>query len=270
MSGGINIEDIVAGHVKDTDYFHLPFYHLEIPEFLINLGITKFILIEIAAAILMGIIFLPLAARIRGGKPVKGRFWNLIEVFLVYMKDEVIVPSIGKKDAAPFIPYLWTLFFFILFCNLGGMLPWAGSPTGSVMVTGVLAICTFVVVVATGMIYHGVTGFWLGMIPPMDGVIGIVLAPFMFVLEVFSFFVKHCSLCIRLMANMFGGHLMIGVFLAFIPMSAWAIYAWIPITFLVIVTAVCVSFLELFVAFLQAYIFTFLTSVYIGMAIHQH
>jgi F-type H+-transporting ATPase subunit a len=269
MSNGINIGDL-AGHVKDTEYFHLPFCHLEIPQFLTNLGITKFVLIEIVAAVLMFAVFLPMAAKIRGGKPIKGRFWNMIEVFLVYMRDEVIVPSIGKKDAAPYIPYLWTLFFFVLFCNLGGMLPWAGSPTGSVMVTGTLALCTFVIVIGTGIFHHGFAGFWFGMIPPMEGKIGVILAPFMFVLELFSFFVKHFSLCIRLMANMFGGHLMIAVFLAFIPMSAWAICVWIPITFLAVATAVCVSFLELFVAFLQAYIFTFLTSVYIGMAIHQH
>ncbi|MDR1923559.1 MAG: F0F1 ATP synthase subunit A [Planctomycetaceae bacterium] len=270
MSSGINIEELVAGHVKDTDSFHIPFCHVHIPQFLVDIGITKFVLIEFAVVVLMCVIFLPLAVKIRGGQPVKGRFWNMIEVFLLYMRDEVIVPSIGKQHASAYLPYLWTLFFFVLFCNLGGMLPWAGSPTGSVMVTGVLSICTLAIVIVTGIIHHGFTGFWLGMIPPMEGAIGIVLAPFMFVLELFSFFVKHCSLCIRLMANMFGGHLMIAVFLAFIPMSAWAIYAWLPITFLVVVTVVCISFLELFVAFLQAYIFTFLTSVYIGMAIHQH
>jgi F-type H+-transporting ATPase subunit a len=266
----INIEDIVAGHVKDTDSFHLPFCHVHIPQFLLDIGITKFILIEIGVAIVMTAIFLPFAVKIRGGKPAKGRFWNMIEVFLLYMRDDVIIPSIGKKNAAAYIPYLWTLFFFVLFCNLAGMLPWAGSPTGSIMVTGVLSICTLVIVTATGIIHHGVVGFWLGMIPPLEGTIGIVLAPFMFVLEIFSFLIKHCSLCIRLMANMFGGHLMVAVFLTFIPMSAWAICAWVPITFVVVATVVCVSFLDLFVAFLQAYIFTFLTSVYIGMAIHQH
>ncbi|MDR2345580.1 MAG: F0F1 ATP synthase subunit A [Planctomycetaceae bacterium] len=266
----INIEDIVAGHVKDTDSFHFPFCHIQIPQFLVDIGITKFVVIEIAVAIVMAAIFLPFAAKIRGGKPVKGLFWNMIEVFLLYLRDDVIVPSIGKKNAALYVPYLWTLFFFVLFCNLAGMLPWAGSPTGSVMVTGILSICTLIVVIITGIIHHGVVGFWVGMIPPLDGTIGIVLAPFMFVLEVFSFFVKHCSLCIRLMANMFGGHLMVAVLLAFIPMSAWAIYVWIPITSVVVIAAVCISFLELFVAFLQAYIFTFLTSVYIGMAIHQH
>ncbi|GHT16332.1 hypothetical protein FACS1894170_13740 [Planctomycetales bacterium] len=192
------------------------------------------------------------------------------------MKDEVIVPSIGSaKDAAPYIPYLWTLFFFVLFCNLGGMLPWMGSPTGSVVVTGVLALITLLVVVGTGIKHHGFVGFWKSMIPPIEGKVGgieliTVLGPFMFILEVFSFFVKHITLCIRLMANMFGGHLMLAIFAAFIPMSAWAVYVWIPVTAAAVSASVAISFLELFVAFLQAYIFTFLTSVYIGMSIHQH
>ena len=115
------------------------------------------------------------------------------------------------------------------------------------------------------------------MVPHVEGKVGpinlaTVLTPILFVLEVFSFFVKHCTLCIRLMANMFGGHLMMAVFVGFIAMSAlsgWYLI-WIPVTFLSVGASVAISFLELLVACLQAYIFTFLTSVYIGMAIHQH
>ncbi|MDR0520629.1 MAG: F0F1 ATP synthase subunit A [Planctomycetaceae bacterium] len=275
MAGGINVNDL-AGHVKDTDYFHFPWGHWHIPESLVNIGMTKFVLIEMAAAVLMLAVFIPMAGKLRGGMPAKGRFWNMIEVFLLYIKDQVIVPSIGSaKDAAPYVPYLWTLFFFVLFCNLGGMLPWMGSPTGSVTVTAVLALCTLTLVIATGIFRHGFSGFWLGMVPHIEGKVGpinlaAVLSPILFVLEVFSFFVKHFSLCIRLMANMFGGHLMLAVFLAFIPMAAWSVFCWIPVTLLSFAASVAISFLELFVAFLQAYIFTFLTSVYIGMSIHQH
>ncbi|GHT25091.1 hypothetical protein FACS189419_10040 [Planctomycetales bacterium] len=275
MAGGINVADL-AGHVKDSYSFHFPWGHWEIPELLQTFGISKYVLVELGAAALMFAIFIPLAKRIHGGKQLKGRFWNMMEVFLVYMKDEVIVPSIGSKElAAPYIPYLWTLFFFVLFCNLGGILPWMGSPTGSVVVTGVLAVITLAVVLVTGMKHHGVVGFWKGMVPHIEGKVGgvelsKVLGPFLFVLEVFSFFVKHVTLCIRLMANMFGGHLMLAIFAAFIPMSAWAIYVWVPVTICAVGASIAVDFLELFVAFLQAYIFTFLTSVYIGMSIHQH
>ena len=276
MSGEFNMLEHLAGHVKDGDNFHFPWTHIEIPSFLINLGITKFVLLEMGAAALMLAIFVPLATRIRGGQPAKGRLWNMIELLLVFIKDQVIVAGIGsQKDAKPYIPYLWALFFFVLFCNLFGMVPWLGSPTGAITVTAVLALCTLTIVIATGIRHHGTVGFWTGMVPHIEGKVGpinlaTVLTPVLFVLEVFSFFVKHCSLCIRLMANMFGGHLMMAVFLAFIPMSAWAVYAWIPVTMMAVGASVAISFLELLVACLQAYIFTFLTSIYIGMAIHQH
>lgn len=275
-SGGFDIVEILAGHVKDTTSFHFPWGHLEIPAFLVSIGITKFILLEMAAAGMMLAIFIPMASRMRGGQPVRGRFWNLIEAVIVYIKDSVIVPCIGsQKDAAPYVPYLLTLFFFILFCNLAGMIPWMGSPTGSLTVAACLASLTLGIVIATGILRHGTVGFWKGMMPHIEGKVGpidlaTVLGPPLFMLEVLSFFIKHFTLCVRLMANMFGGHLMLAVFLAFIPMSAAAVYIWIPVTFLSFGASVAISFLELFVACLQAYIFTFLTSVYIGMAMHQH
>ena len=276
MSGEFDMVEHLAGHVKDSTYFHFPWGHLDIPQFLLNLGITKFVMLEMASAALMLLIFIPMATRLHGGQPAKGRFWNLIELFLVFLKDQVITPGIGSaKDAKPYIPYLWALFFFVLFCNLGGMVPWMGSPTGAIAVTATLALCTLTIVIGTGVLRHGTIGFWRGMTPAVEGKVGpinlaVVLSPVLFVLEVFSFFVKHCSLCIRLMANMFGGHLMLAVFLAFIPMTSWAIYLCIPVALLSVGASVAISFLELLVAFLQAYIFTFLTSIYIGMAIHQH
>ena len=273
----------LAGHAKDGTEFHFPWGYAHIPSFLtdlkimgIDLGITKFVVLEFAVAAIMLAIFIPMAIRVRGGKPVKGRLWNMLEVFLVYLRDNVIVPSIGtKKEAAPYVPYLWTLFFFVLFCNLAGLVPWMGSPTASITVTVTLALLTLTIVIATGILWHGPVGFWTGMVPHVEGKVGpvnlaLMLSPILFVLEIFSFFVKHVSLCIRLMANMFGGALILAVLVAFIPMAAWSIYAWIPVTIASVFAAVAVYFLKLLVGFLQAYIFTFLTSIYIGMAIHQH
>jgi F-type H+-transporting ATPase subunit a len=275
-SGQFDLVEHIAGHVKDGNSFHVPWGSVYIPEFLTNIGITKFIVLELMVATAILAIFIPMAGRLRGGQPAKGRFWNMIEVILVYLRDNVIVAGIGsKKDAAPYVPYLWTLFFFILFCNLAGMIPWMGSPTGAVTVTATLALLTLVIVLATGIRRHGAVGFWTGMVPHVEGKVGpinlaVVLSPILFVLEVFGFFVKHCTLCIRLMANMFGGHTMMAVFVAFIPMAAASLYIWMPVTLLSVAASVAISFLELLVACLQAYIFTFLTSVYIGMAIHQH
>ena len=113
--------------------------------------LTKFMVLELIAAALMLLIFLSLARRIRGGGPPKGLFWNFFEVMLVFIRDEVARPSIGKHDADKFLPFLWNMFFFILFCNLLGILPWAGSPTGALTVTAALAGITFCAVVGTGM-----------------------------------------------------------------------------------------------------------------------
>ena len=287
-----NIVEKLAGHVKDGAEFHFPFgWHLEIPAFLSNswqdggLGITKYVLLQMLVATALVAIFVPMAAKMRGGQPVKGRFWNMLEAILVYLRDNVIVPAIGSaKDAAPYIPYLWALFFFVLFCNLLGMVPGMGTATSAITVTATLAICTLVVVTVTGIIRHGPIGFWTGMVPHIEGKVGpislaTVLNPFMFVLEVFSFFLKHCTLCIRLMATMFGGHLMLAVFFTFIPMVAGvfvtmafgqAVVLFASVTIMSLFAALAVSFLELLIACLQAYVFTFLTAIYIGMAIHQH
>ncbi|MDR0328635.1 MAG: F0F1 ATP synthase subunit A [Planctomycetaceae bacterium] len=268
----------LAGHVKDGNSFHVPWGHIEIPHFLTSIGITKFVMLELMVATAMVAIFIPMASRLRGGQPARGRFWNMIEIILLYLRDNVIVSSIGsRKEAAPYVPYLWTLFFFILFCNLAGLIPWLGSPTGAIAVTATLAILTLFIVIATGFRQHGLVGFWTGMVPHVEGKVGpinlaTVLSPILFCLEIFSFFVKHCTLCIRLMANMFGGHLMMAVFAGFIAMAALSgsVFIWGSVTFLSVATSVALSFLELLVAVLQAYIFTFLTSIYIGMAIHQH
>ena len=278
MTGGELVKEL-AEHVKDSNNFHFPWGHWVMPPFLTDIGITRYVLLEIGVAVVMLAIFIPMASRLRGGQPAKGRFWNMIEAILVYMRDGVITPSIGsRKDAAPYIPYLWTLFFFILFCNLTGMLPWMGAPTGAIAVTAVLAVLTLIIVVTTGIFRHGPIGFWIGMTPVVDGKVGpislaVVLSPILFVLEMFSFFIKHFTLCIRLMANMFGGHLMLAVLVAFIPMaagSAYAVYVFVPVTLFSLAAAFAISFLELLIACLQAYVFTFLTSIYIGIAIHQH
>lgn len=266
----------IAGHVNDAVNFHIPaFLGSHTPDFPKIPGtefqITKYMVIELTVAVLMVGIFIPMAVKMKGGKQLKGRFWNMLEVFLLYLRDQVIRPSIGKHDADKFVPYLWTLFFFVLFCNLAGMLPWVGSPTGSIAVTSVLALSTFVVVNISGMRKYGVTNYWLGLVPHMDlpPVLSILLKPMLFLIEVAGLFIKHTVLSIRLLANMFAGHMVLAVFIAFIPMTAGMIW-WYPVTLGSLAMSICLSALELFVAFLQAYIFLFLSSVYIGMAVHQH
>ena len=268
----------VGAHVSDSDSFHIPEFlggHIHLPCIHLpwgDLQITKFMVIELAAALLMILFFVPLAQKIKSGKPVRGRFWNLLEVFLLYLRDRVIYPSIGEKNAKPYVPFLWTLFFFILLCNLGGMLPWCGSPTGSIAVTAVLASITYLVVIGGGMAKQGVFKYWLHQVPKMDlpGPLSIFMKPMIFGIEVIGNIIKHIVLSIRLLANMFAGHVVLAVFLAFISGTAGILWLWPFVTVGSLGMSLALSCLELFVAFLQAYIFTFLAALFIGMAQHQH
>lgn len=286
-------------HVEDADYFHVPkalapegsHGHIELPQPLeleeplieasnglidfaaFDFKLTKFMLIEVVVAVIIFLAFWLLAQFLKGGKPVRGRLWNMLEVFLLFIRDEIARPAIGKHDADRFVPYLWTMFLFVLGCNLMGMIPWVGSPTGALAVTGVLAMATFTVVVGSGMTQLGAVGFWKAQVPHMDlpGAISPVMNAFIFLIEVFGLFVKHGVLAIRLFANMFAGHVVLAVLLGFISVSAESSAAlWGGVTTASVVAASLISLLELFVAFLQAYIFTFLSALFIGAAVHPH
>ena len=134
-----------------------------------------------------------------------------------------------------------------------------------------MAIITFLVVIGSGMKKMGAVGFWKAQVPHMDvpGPLKIVLIPMIFVIEVFGLIVKHGVLAVRLLANMMGGHVVLAVIMAFIAASAQSLWWWgvMPAS---VLGATALSMLELFVAFLQAYIFTFLSALFIGMAVHPH
>ena len=292
--------ETLIGHVKDTvaphHAFHLPggtelqipqppeAWQLQFPEFtvlgfkipeftVLEFEITKFMVLELVAAVLMLAIFIPIARKISTGEPVKGKFWNFIEVFLVFLRDEVARAAIGRKDGDRFLPFIWTVFFFILFCNLLGMVPWAGSPTGSLSCTGAMALMTFGVVTCSGMRKFGPVGFWTGQVPHMEVpfVMGLFIKPMIFGIEVLGLVIKHFVLSVRLLANMFAGHMVLGAMLAFIAITSDKhILLWSSVTVASLFGATAISFLELFVAFLQAYIFAFLSALFIGMAVHQH
>ena len=236
-----------------------------------DLSVTKFMLLEVLAAVLLIVFFIPLAKKIADGSPVKGKWSNMLEAMLVFIRDEVARPAIGRHDADRFLPFLWTMFFFVLVCNLIGLVPWAGSATGALGTTFALAMITFGTVLFTGMSRQGIFGFWKSLVPHMDLpiVLAVFLIPLIFVLEFFGLLIKHVVLAVRLLANMVAGHLVLAVLLAFILASAsnYAIFAVAPAA---IAGATALTLLELFVAFLQAYIFTFLSALFIGTAIHPH
>jgi len=120
-----------------------------------DLKITKFMILEVVAAILIAVVFIRLGQLMKNGDAPKGRFWNMFEAMVVYIRDEVARPCIGDHDFRAFVPFLWTVFFFVLTCNLLGMVPWLGSPTGALATTGALAFITFCVVIGSGMMKLG-------------------------------------------------------------------------------------------------------------------
>jgi F-type H+-transporting ATPase subunit a len=262
----------LAHHVRDSAEFEFPWGTLNLPRIL-GFQVTKFMVLELVAAALMLLIFLTLARRIRGGGPPKGLFWNFFEVMLVFIRDEVARPSIGKHDADRFLPFLWNMFFFILFCNLLGILPWSGSPTGALTVTAALAGITFCAVVGTGVGKFGVAGFFKSLVPHMElpKAMALVLVPMIFIIELVGLLIRHIVLAVRLLANMFAGHLVLAVILGFIAIGADHFsFSWLGITTASVLGSAALTLLELFVAFLQAYIFTFLSALFIGMAVHPH
>jgi len=236
-----------------------------------DLVLTKFMVIEAAVALITIGVFWWLAAKTKQGAAATGRVANLLEAFLMFIRDEVARPTIGEKDADDYLPFLWTLFFFVLGCNLFGMVPWMGSPTGSLAVTGTMALMTFLTVTGIGIAKYGFEGFLEMQVPHMEvpAALKVVLVPMIFAFEVFGYFVKHGVLAIRLLANMVAGHIVLAVLIGFISYTAASVVWW-GVAPASVLAATAISFLELFVAFLQAYIFVFLSSLFIGSVVHPH
>jgi F-type H+-transporting ATPase subunit a len=258
-------------HVNDAPAFEWPLgYETHLPS-ICGHQITKFMVLELAVAILMVLIFVPLARKAARKGPPQGRFWNMFEAMVLFLRDGVVRPAVGRHDADLFMPLILTLFFFILFCNLLGLAPGLGSPTASFSVTAPLALITFCVGIATGMKKHGLLRFWTGLCPPLDVpiVLKIGLVPLILVLEIVGMVIRYSVLAVRLLANMFGGHLGLAIVIGFIPAVAGSL-VWYGVMPLAVPGATAISMLELFVAFLQAYVFAFLAALFIGMAIHQH
>ena len=301
-------------HVRDFPYFELPQEgKLQLPE-LFGFQLTKFMVLQALAAVIVFLIFRGLARRVADGSPAQGRWWNFWESLAVFIRDEVVRPAIGdgghhddhdghgdhheidhaaEDEAQPlrgalgmahvttgphpadkYLPFVWSCFFYVLICNLLGAVPWMGSATAEINVTGALAITAFGVVLMAGSRELGFVGFWMGLCPSMDlpPVLKVILLPMIWLIEVLGLFIKHGVLAVRLFANMMGGHTVVAMILGFIAIAAhsptpWLYYLVVPSS---ILGQVGIGLLELFVAFLQAYVFAFLTALFIGTAIHPH
>jgi F-type H+-transporting ATPase subunit a len=231
----------------------------KIQVFGIDFSITKHLVMMWVASALLVIIF---HFAFRHPRQVPRGLANLLEAIIVFLRDEVVLPNMGEAGK-PYLPYLLTVFFFILFCNLLGLIPYSATATGNVTVTAALAAISLIMIQVGGIKEHGVKHHLQNLVPPG---IPVWLLPIMIPVEIMGQFTKPFALCIRLFANMTAGHIVIYSFLGliFVFKSIW-------IAPLSVGFALFISLLELFIALLQAYVFTMLTSLFMGMSIHpQH
>ncbi len=234
---------------------HLPQFHL----FGMDLSITKHVVFMWIAVLLLVLAFI--AARKSYQKSLIPRgITNLLEVLIVFVRDEIAKPTIGH-GFEKFLPYLLTCFFFILTCNFLGLIPWGSTATSNISVTATLATISFFVIQIGGIMKNGFFGYFKGLIP--HG-IPFWLLPIMFVVELLGLFTKPFALAIRLFANMTAGHIVIMALLGLIFILRTYFVVPVSISF-----ALFIFLLEILVALIQAYIFTMLSSLFIGMAYHQ-
>jgi len=234
---------------------HLP--HLQL--FGLDISITKHIVFMWLAAIIVFLVLSFVARAYKKSLVPKG-FTNFIEILIVFVRDEIAKPTIGE-GYQKFLPFLLSTFFFILTMNFLGLLPYGNTATSNIAITSTLAIFSFVVIQGSGMLKHGVFGYFKGLVP--HG-IPVALTPIMFFVEILGLFTKPFALAVRLFANMTAGHIIIFSLIGLIFILQTYFVAPVSVAF-----ALFIDLLEILVALLQAYIFTILTSLFIGMAVHQ-
>ena len=275
-----NIGEMIFHHTGDSKFIELlwfgekrlpgPWY---IPGTHIDVSPTKHVVFMVLAAFL---VFLTIwyggrqvDRRHREGRAPRG-FGAAVEGLVLFVRNDVAIASIGHGGEV-FAPYILTLFFFILYCNLLGLLPWGAAATGNIAVTAGLALTAFLTIEISGFRALGPKGYLktIVMVPP--GIGAVIMAIIMTPVELIGKLVKPFALTLRLFANMTAGHFVILVLLGliFVFGTAPAVIRYIVVGGSVGLT-LFMMFLELLVAFLQAYIFALLTSVFIGLMRHEH
>jgi F-type H+-transporting ATPase subunit a len=250
---------------------HLPQWEpIHIGGLAIDLSPSKHLVFMLAAAMLVALTFLLSARSVaraqREGRPAKG-FAGSMEALALYIRQEVVLPNVGHHGEG-YAPYLLTLFFFILVMNILGLLPWGATATGNISVTAALALMAFVTIEVAGMRTLGLKGylntiFYLppGLPGPLKPIMLVIMTP----VEIIGKLSKPFALAVRLFANMTAGHVLV---LALIGLTFLFQSYLVGVTASILATGVML--LELFVAFLQAFVFTLRTSVFIGLMRAEH
>lgn len=259
-SGG---SDWILHHIMDGNYLDFePFGKIYLPHielFGIDISITRHVVFLWLVALILILLLSTMARSYRKSIIPKG-FANFLEIIIVFVKDEIVKPTIGHGYER-FLPYLLTIFFFILFSNFIGLIPFSATVTSNISVTATLAAFTFFVTQLGGIAHHGFFGYFKGLIP--SGM-PVALLPLIIIVEILGLFTKPFALAIRLFANMTAGHVVILSLIGLIFIMQTIFVAPVSVGF-----ALFIYLLEMLVALIQAYIFTMLSSLFIGMAVHQ-
>jgi len=253
----MDIAETIAHHILDHDYgvmigsFHVPFTAHTVTMFCVSV-----------------FLFLVAWGMSQNGKNVFARLLHTLgEEYVCFMRDGIVVPGMGEEGKR-FLSYFCTLFLFILFSNLAGLIPEVKTITSNISVTGGLAICSGALIVYCGIKFHGLIGFIKTFVP---GGTPWWLVPLIFPLEVISLIIRVCVLAIRLFANMLSGHMvLLSLLLIVFIIGQMSKIAGTGAAIPAMGLEIFMTMLELLVAFLQAYVFTLLTSIYAGLVIHSH
>lgn len=255
--------------------------HVQVADGTITL-MSNQILMQIVAAALLVLLIPRAVARTQGaddvGRLVPRGLGNFIEGICQFLRVNVAKPALGEYTDQ-FIHYIWTVFFFILFCNLLGLVPFdamfgllgvkvhiGGTATGNLWITATLAVCTMLMMVISGLRIRG-RAYFAHFCPGP-----IWLAPLFVPAEIMGLVAKIFALAMRLFANMIAGHILLAVLISFTGMAAASLgtLGGLAIAVPVVLGGVAVNLMEIFVAFLQALIFTFLTAMFIAQSVVEH
>ena len=251
MDAEFNLKEYILHHMQDASQWQLPFVRpILLPPLLSLHG-----LMVIIGALILVVVFCFLYQR---NQRVPRHFTNFLEFLVLFIRDEIAVRNLGESDGRRLTPFLCTLFFFILTLNLMGLVPVFSSPTANPNVTGSLAFLTLCLMILGTLGMKGWKGLCKAITPSgVPAWLLVLLLP----LEIVGLFIKAAALMIRLFANMLAGHMVVLSMLGLVLLFGMVA---IPS----IILAVCIGVLEIFIAFLQAYIFTMLSAVFIGRMYH--
>jgi F-type H+-transporting ATPase subunit a len=254
---------MIMHHILDAPEFEIPFsggQYVHLPTLdlgFLQLPITKAVVMMWIASVFLLLLFWRAARSAKD--PVPRGLRGGLEVLILFVRDEIGAKCIGKGHER-YTGYLLTTFFFILTCNLLGLVPGMATATSAISVTAALALIAFLMIQLAGIRNYGVAGHFKNLVP--HGLPPAIL-PIMIPVEILGMLTKPFALCIRLFANMTGGHVIILSLIGLIFILEHVAVAAVAVPF-----ALFIYVLELLVAFIQAFIFTLLTALFIGMAAH--